>query len=155
MTIGYEGRTLDDFIATLQAEHVDVLMDVRLNAISRKPGFSKKALATAAEAAGIEYRHEPSLGNPRDNRDAYRAGDKRARARYRKQITGSEAVDELIALAGKRRVALLCVERDHSICHRDELARVALKLAPGLMAVHTPQQIRAEGYTNSAIPLTQ
>jgi uncharacterized protein (DUF488 family) len=138
VTIGYEGRTLEDFIVTLQAEGVDVLMDVRLNAISRKPGFSKKALAAAAEAAGIEYRHEPSLGNPIDNRDAYRAGDERARARYRERIADSPAVDELIVLASKRRVALLCVERDHSICHRDELVNVARERAPGLMAGHSP-----------------
>lgn len=138
LTIGYEGRTLPDFIETLTAEGAEILVDVRLNAISRKPGFSKTALTNATLAAGIEYHHEPLLGNPKSNRDDYRAGYKRARTRYRKLLANesSPAVDRLVALATKQRVAVLCVERDHTICHRDELIRVALERAPRLKVTH-------------------
>lgn len=138
VSIGYEGRTLEDFIVTLRAEGVAVLVDVRLNAISRKPGFSKTALKTAALAAGIDYVHEPLLGNPIDNRDDFRAGYKRARTRYRKRLEGasSEAVDRVIALAVKQRVAVLCVERDHTVCHRDELINVALERRQELLVTH-------------------
>ena len=138
VSIGYEGRTLEDFISTLRAERVAVLIDVRLNAISRKPGFSKTALTSATLAAGIEYRHEPLLGNPKSNRDDYRAGYKRARTRYRKLLANEStaAVDRLVALATKQRVAVLCVERDHTICHRDELIRVAFERAPKLKVTH-------------------
>ena len=68
LTIGYERRTLDEFVAVLQSFDVDVLVDVRLNAISRKPGFSKKKLAAGVEAAAIEYRHEPSRQSHRQSR---------------------------------------------------------------------------------------
>ena len=138
VSIGYEGRTLDDFISTLTARGVEVLVDVRLTAISRKPGFSKTALMNAAVAAGIEYVHEPLLGNPIDNRDDYRAGYKRARTRYGKRLAGesSTAVDRLVTLATKQRVAVLCVERDHTICHRDELIHVALEREPKLHVTH-------------------
>jgi uncharacterized protein (DUF488 family) len=136
VTIGYEGRTLPDFVAVLASFDVSLLVDVRLNAISRKPGFSKKALAAGVVGAGIEYRHEPSLGNPIDNRAAFHAGEARARARYRKLISASPAVDELIGLARKQRVALMCVERDHAICHRDELVREMLVRAPRLKVTH-------------------
>lgn len=40
-SVGYEGRDLSDFVELLQENGVTVLLDVRLNAISRKPGFSK------------------------------------------------------------------------------------------------------------------
>ena len=138
VTIGYEGRTLEDFISTLRVQSVDVLVDVRLNAISRKAGFSKTALTAAAVAAGIEYRHEPLLGNPISNRDGYRAGRKSARTNYRNRLANgsSETVDELVALAKKQRIAVLCVERDHAICHRDELVNVALERSPKLRVTH-------------------
>ena len=138
VSIGYEGRDLDGFISTLKAERVEILVDVRLNAISRKPGFSKAALKNGAAAAGIEYQHEPLLGNPIDNRDEFRAGYKRARSRYRKRLErdSTAAVDRLVALATKQRVAVLCVERDHSICHRDELIKVALEREPKLRVMH-------------------
>jgi uncharacterized protein (DUF488 family) len=138
VSIGYEGRSLDDFIAALKTERIEVLVDVRLNAISRKPGFSKTALMNAARSAGIEYLHEPKLGNPIDNRAGYRAGHKSARARYRARLANgsSGAVDELVALSTKRRVAVLCVERDHKICHRDELVAVARERRPRLRVTH-------------------
>ncbi len=138
ITIGYEGRGLDEFISTLAVERVEVLVDVRLNAISRKPGFSKTALMSAAHAAGIEYVHEPLLGNPISNRDGYRAGYKSARTLYRKRLANgsSAAVDRLVEISTERRVAVLCVERDHEICHRDELVKVARRRRPGLRVTH-------------------
>ena len=54
---------------------MSVLVDVRLNAVSRKSGFSKKRLTQALKDAGIEYVHEKDLGNPQDNRDSFRNGD--------------------------------------------------------------------------------
>jgi uncharacterized protein (DUF488 family) len=41
-SVGYEGRDPSDFVELLQKNGVTVLLDVRLDAISRKPGFSKK-----------------------------------------------------------------------------------------------------------------
>ncbi|MDQ3504076.1 MAG: DUF488 domain-containing protein [Actinomycetota bacterium] len=54
-----------------------MLLDVRLNAISRKPGFSKKRLTAALAAVGIGYRHARALGNPRDNREPFHSADPR------------------------------------------------------------------------------
>lgn len=66
-----DASTLDSLIERLRAEGVEVLVDIRLNAISRKAGYSKRALAAAVEAAGIRYVHDPRLGNPKENRAAY------------------------------------------------------------------------------------
>ncbi|MEU6365372.1 DUF488 family protein [Streptomyces sp. NPDC046931] len=37
----YEGRDIDSFVASLLDAQIDVVADVRLTPISRKPGFSK------------------------------------------------------------------------------------------------------------------
>src|ERR1039458_1711404 len=74
-SIGYEGFEVDGLIEFLMSKGVSMLVDVRLNAVSRKPGWSKFSLLAALEQAGIEYRHERLLGNPKDNRDSFRLGD--------------------------------------------------------------------------------
>ena len=47
-TIGYEGAALEDFLATLAAARVTTLLDIREAPVSRRPGFSKRALAAAS-----------------------------------------------------------------------------------------------------------
>lgn len=55
-TIGYEGRVVDSFVEDLGNAGVEVLVDVRELAQSRKRGFSKTALSALLDEAGIEYR---------------------------------------------------------------------------------------------------
>lgn len=119
-SVGYEGRTVGEFVDVVAANGVGVVVDVRLNAISRKPGFSKTALTAALADAAIGYRHERDLGNPKDNRDGFRRGLPVARERYRQHLeNGATSAYETVArLVCERRVALLCFERDHATCHR-------------------------------------
>ena len=134
VSVGYEGRTAEELVRTLEQSKVDVLVDVRLTPISRKKGLSKKALSAALAEAGIEYRHEPELGNPKDNRDPFRKGLKSARTRYEAHLSnGAEATfDSTIALARQSRIALMCFERDHSTCHRSCILERAQKADPAL-----------------------
>ena len=44
-TVGYQDRTVDDVIDVLSTAGVEVLVDVRLTPLSRKPGLSKHRLA--------------------------------------------------------------------------------------------------------------
>ena len=124
VTIGYEGRQLDELIAELEDRRVEVVFDVRENAISRKPGFSKRRLGDALSVAGIDYQHLPSLGNPRSNRDAFRAGEPAARDVFLRHLDpgGRPALDEIAGAARSRIVALMCFERDHATCHRSCIA---------------------------------
>ncbi|MBK6650144.1 MAG: DUF488 domain-containing protein [Betaproteobacteria bacterium] len=46
-TLGYEGLTIDAFIARLQAAQVKTVVDVRELPLSRKKGFSKTGLPQA------------------------------------------------------------------------------------------------------------
>lgn len=81
--VGYEGRSVEDLVSLVTEAGVTVLVDVRLNAISRKPGLSKSRLAARLGEVGIRYEHVPALGNPKENREAFRRGEAAARSRYR------------------------------------------------------------------------
>ncbi|WP_264759504.1 DUF488 domain-containing protein [Thermohalobaculum sediminis] len=64
MTIGYEGATQAEVIEKLRAARVEVLVDVRAVASSRRAGFSKSILAASLAEAGIDYVHLRALGTP-------------------------------------------------------------------------------------------
>ena len=129
-TIGYEQSTVADVIAALTGACVEVLADVRALPLSRRPGFSKTALAGALAEAGIEYRHFKPLGTPADGRAAARAGRHADLERiYAGQLELPEAMAagaELADLAREKRVALLCYERDAQVCHRNLLREAML-----------------------------
>ena len=122
VSIGYEGREVAEFVRDLLARRVTVLADVRLNAVSRRRGFSKTALRETLEAAGIEYVHLRGLGNPSDNRAAF-AGDDATlgQRRFRQLLKAANAQRDLATLrelTASTVVAVLCVERDEHNCHR-------------------------------------
>ena len=59
-TLGYEGLTIEAFIARLQSAQVKTVVDVRELPLSRKKGFSKSAFCAALSAHGIAYLHAPA-----------------------------------------------------------------------------------------------
>ena len=121
-SVGYEGCDIDDFVADLVRRDIDVLVDVRLNAVSRRRGFSKTALSNALDAVGIEYRHLRALGNPKENRAAFGGDNVEAgRAVYRELLDSPAAAAEmaqLLEVAEAGHVAVMCFERDEQRCHR-------------------------------------
>ena len=125
-TIGYERATLPEVIAKLKAAEVDLLVDVRAVAASRRAGFSKTILRTSLEAEGIEYLHLRALGTPKEGRLASRAGRKAEMRRiFATQLETPEAVDafaRLKALVQTRKAALLCYEEQAEDCHRRVLS---------------------------------
>ncbi len=129
-TIGYEQTSMSAFLAALQEAGVEVLADVRAIAASRRPGFSKNALATNLAEVGIEYRHFRALGTPTEGRAAARALDlPKLKRVYAGQLELPEAMAagaELAELARERRVALLCYEREPGCCHRTLLRQAVL-----------------------------
>jgi uncharacterized protein (DUF488 family) len=136
-SVGYEATTPEALVGALADAGVRLLVDVRLNPISRKRGFSKRALAAALEAAGIGYRHERALGNPVDNRDAFRRGDPAAWDVLRAVYEGPSA-DVVVRLADEVAaggVALLCLERDPTTCHRTLVIEELRRRLPDLEVV--------------------
>jgi uncharacterized protein (DUF488 family) len=131
LSIGYEGRSQQDLVDALTAHGVKLVVDVRLNPISRKAGLSKTRLTEALEAAGIEYRHAQALGNPRWNRGPFHEGRMAEGCdEFRKLLAAPAAEAELrriVADSRGRTLAVLSFEKDHGRCHRqvviDEVAR--------------------------------
>jgi uncharacterized protein (DUF488 family) len=131
-TIGYEQALPGALLGELKRAKIDLLIDTRAVAASRRPGFSKRQLAAALDEAGIDYLHLQKLGTPAQGRQAARSGDLDTLWRiYDKHIKTPEAQDalaELIALikSGKR-ICLLCYERDPNQCHRSRIAALVKK----------------------------
>jgi len=129
-TIGYEQATVPAVMTALREAGVEVLADVRALPLSRRPGFSKTALAANAREAGIDYVHFRALGTPPDGRAAARRNDLAALERiYEGQLELPGAIAagaQLADLAQKQNVALLCYEREARGCHRTLLRRATL-----------------------------
>lgn len=134
-TIGYENATVEDFLQALRAAGVDLLVDVRAVASSRRPGFAKTRLSENVRDAGIDYLHLRALGTPSEGRAAARAGrHDDLRTIYLQHLETLDAQAQLHELAdlvrAGRRVCLLCLEADPAHCHRTFVAQALGELLP-------------------------
>jgi len=143
VSAGYEGRTIEGFVDALVSLGVGAVADVRLNAISRKAGFSKARLRTALAEAAIDYVHFRLLGNPKENREPFWTGRlQEGRDIYRELLSGDDqasALTELGELADQKVVAILCFEQDHERCHR-QVVIDELTSGWGLPVRHLPAE---------------
>lgn len=128
--VGYEGLTISEYIQVLRDLQVATLVDVRLNAISRKPGFSKTRLKGYLADAGIQYLHYRELGNPKDNRKGFWDDpntDSHAQSvnRFKDLILCDDykvsLLNNLKHMSQCENVALLCYEKEPVKCHRSVL----------------------------------
>lgn len=134
-TIGYEDTTMRDFLGALREAGVELLVDVRAVANSRKPGFSKTRLAASLAEAGIDYLHLRGLGTPAEGRAAARAGrHEEMRRVFAEHLRTPQARADLESLEERvragRRVALLCLEADPAHCHRTLVAEALGERVP-------------------------
>lgn len=139
-TIGYEGLDFSSFVRQLSRHKVEVLVDVRELALSRKKGFSKTALGEGLQKRGIEYIHFPKLGSPRTIRKKlHKDGNYESFFRsYGKHLARQrDAFRELLDLTQQyRRVCFMCFEEEPKRCHRTPLADHVAEKFPGNLAVH-------------------
>jgi uncharacterized protein (DUF488 family) len=139
-TSGYEQHPEPgSLVASLQAAGVRRLVDVRELPLSRRPGFSKTALAEALGHGRIAYEHARALGNPKPCRDLWRSGRRdEGECCYRAHLAGEgrPAVVELAASLRAAPTCLLCLEASHRDCHRSVVAEALARLVPGLAVVN-------------------
>ena len=126
-TIGYERETQPAVIQKLKDARVELLIDVRAVASSRRAGFSKTLLSASLNEAGIGYVHLRQLGTPKPGRDAARKGRvAEMHAIFEGHMAEPGAQLELAKatdlVRGDKKVALLCYEADAAACHRSILA---------------------------------
>ncbi len=109
-TIGTSDRSLEDFLAALEAYGIVTAVDVRSFPTSRRhEHFKREALGEALSAAGIRY---VWLG---DRLGGYREGGYQAHMRTDAFTSG---VAGLEALASEAPTAFFCAERLPRRCHR-------------------------------------
>lgn len=124
-TIGYEGSTVNKFIAHLRINNINCIVDVRQVPFSRKPGFSKSKLARTLRRARIEYVHFGELGAPKALRD-----DLKLTGNYpvffkkmnRYLVAKKDAIEEAYRYVMNRRCCLMCFEQFAAQCHRQIVA---------------------------------
>ena len=120
-TAGYEGINIDQFVDLLNNNDTEALIDIRDNPNSRKPGFSRKALAEILNEHGIEYAPFYALGTPRNIRKSYREDNDwdTFSKKYLEYLDGqADEVTHLAQKAENQRCCLLCFEADYTKCHR-------------------------------------
>jgi uncharacterized protein (DUF488 family) len=155
-TVGYQAATVHSFLEVLREVRVELVVDVRAVASSRRPGFAKSALAANLQGAGIDYLHLRDLGTPATGRAAARGGRHAEMRRiYRAHLDTLAARAALDALAdivrSGRRVCLLCFEADAAHCHRTLVADALSALVPLHVTHLAPtvgdSHLRADGTT--------
>lgn len=132
-TIGHSNHPQPDFIRLLMAHGIQTVVDVRSHPASRiHPHFDKSCLEAFLLDNGIQYEWLGALlgGRPNDA-SCYRQGQVdytllRQTENFRNGIT------VLNSLASKRRVAVVCSEKDPLQCHR------GLAIAPELESCQVP-----------------
>ncbi len=132
MTIGHSTRTAREFIHLLKAHDVSRLVDVRTVPRSRhNPQFNRNDLSAALHSARLHYRYMPGLGGfRRPRRDSVNLGWKNASFRgfadYMQTPEFQKNLEDLIELATRERVAIMCAEAVPWRCHRSLIADALL-----------------------------
>jgi uncharacterized protein (DUF488 family) len=126
LTIGHSSRSLDAFVALLEAAEVGLVADVRTVPRSRaNPQFNRESLPDALAGLGIGYEHRPALGGLR-GRSATPAGVNglwenqsfHNYADYALTPPFAAGLAHLVAAGRERRTAIMCSEAVWWRCHR-------------------------------------
>jgi uncharacterized protein (DUF488 family) len=128
LTIGHSDRSLEMFLALLQAHAVTQVVDVRKMPRSRhNPQFNRDTFPIALRAAGVEYLEFPGLGGMRrPHTDSpnigWRNASFRGYADYMLSPEFEQSIQELLAQVAGQRPVLMCAEAVPWRCHRSWIA---------------------------------
>jgi len=132
LTIGHSTRTLEEFIGLLRFHEATRVVDVRTVPRSRyNPQFNDASLPGSLKKAGLGYVHIPGLGGLRHAKReslnlAWRNASFRGFADYMQTPEFEQSLDELIQLANRERIVLMCAEAVPWRCHRSLIADALL-----------------------------
>jgi uncharacterized protein (DUF488 family) len=150
-TLGHSTRSIDEFLALLNEHQIARLVDVRTVPRSRhNPQFNRDLLPQSLEQAGIAYTHMAALGGLRHTRKdspntAWNNASFRGFADYMMTPDFDRALDELIALADRERLAIMCAEAVPWRCHRSLIADALT--ARGIPVTHIMGAGRTQPHT--------
>lgn len=146
-TIGHSSHSAEHFLALLQQNRIEVLVDTRSAPYSRySPQFDREALRDAVTAASVKYLYLGDVvgGRPKDETHY----DDKGRARYAKMGQDADflaAIERLERGADEFRVALMCSEEDPAHCHRRLLiGRVLMERGTHLLHLRGDGSVQPE-----------
>jgi uncharacterized protein YeaO (DUF488 family) len=140
-TVGYEGRSIEEFIRHLKQFHIKALIDVREIPASRKKDFSKKSLSKHLASVGIRYLHVKELGSPSELRNKVRTDNDYDYffSEYSRHLDNNiELLKSLLnETISNETSCLMCMERLPTQCHRKVVAeRIKKIIGNGLQIRH-------------------
>jgi len=147
-TIGHSTLPIEEFIDRLQSFGIEVLADVRSFPGSRRyPHFNQENLSSTLRGVQIRYEHLRALGgrrrvHPDSLNLAWRNESFRAYADYMETAEFHLGIENLLAVAGQHRVAIMCSEGLWWRCHRS-LSSDYLKVK-GIEVVHIMGKAKSE-----------
>ena len=151
LTIGHSTRTFEAFLRLLQSHGVEQVVDVRTIPRSRRnPQFNQETLPEALKAAGIGYEHLAGLGGLRhahvgSANTGWQNASFRGFADYMQTPEFAAGLEALIALAKKKRIAVMCAEAVPWRCHRSLIAD-ALTVR-GIKVEHIMSNVRLQEHS--------
>ena len=156
-TVGHSTHPLGEFLDLLARHGVEVLADVRRFPGSRKyPHFNRDHLAAALPEAGVEYRWFEALGGRRKTSSGpsqnlgLRNDSFRNYADYMATPEFREAVEQLLALARRKRTAFMCSEGLFWRCHRRLVSDFLLARGLTVRHVMPDSELRPHTLTEGA-----
>lgn len=155
-TIGHSTRPLEAFLGLLQDESIEVLVDVRRFAGSRRnPQYSNESMARSLPASGVAYVPMPDLGGRRKAREntphtAWRNASFRGYADYMDTDAYADARKRLANLALERRTAVMCAEAMWWQCHRSLISDDFKASGWTVLHILAPARVDEHPYTSAA-----
>lgn len=122
-TLGYEKKSIDQYLNLLITNKIQGVVDVRNNPFSMKFEFSKSRLKAFLNRVAIDYIHLPQLGieskkrkgvlSPQDYQKLFDIYEKEVLLNQKKAL-----LTILNWYDKKKRIALTCFEKESHFCHR-------------------------------------
>jgi uncharacterized protein (DUF488 family) len=141
-TIGFTQKSAQEFFGLLKDNHVQLLLDIRLNPGGQLAGFAKQGdlpffLQQLADGCG--YRHLPELAPTKEILGEYRAdGDWGRYVRRFEALMVQRGIPDVLArtLFEEHACCLLCSEPTAVQCHRRLVAERLARHWQGVEIVH-------------------
>lgn len=122
-TIGYEKKSIDNFLNLLLSSGIKEIIDIRNNPVSRVYGFYGKTLNRLSQNVGLKYTHLPEYGISSFDRKKAKSSNnfEELFQAYSNRINGydhSVIIEKIKSLPS----VLVCQEADFHSCHRSVLS---------------------------------
>ena len=135
-TIGFSGKTKDQFMEMLDAVDVRTLVDIRLWRVARFVPWASGV--NLAAALGDRYKYMPELAPTKELLTQYKDGIigwDRYQQIYN-QILTERQVETLFKADNLDKTCFLCTEKSADKCHRKLAAEFVLQHFPDVKIVH-------------------